>query len=394
MSVKNVMVCATMIVGGSLGAQAPATSGTFVSLLGVDTVAIERYTRTGSKLEGDILTRYPAVQLVHYVADLGTNRFNGISVATRRVVSDPTTPPLFSMVTIFADSTATIEVQRNGRPDSANSATRPFKGRTVPAIPGAPAALGLYEQILAYNPPSGRDSTVLALLGVGPMGNASMSLFRRARDTVAFVSSFNPGWVEVAAIDAAGRITLSDATATTVKTVTRRAAGIDFDARAKAWAAAEAASGRAGRMSPPDTVHAVIGSANIHIAYSRPFKRGRDVWGTVIEWNKPWRTGANAATGFTTTADLVFGTMVVPAGRYTLYSLPTPTGAKLIINTQTGQWGTIYDESKDLARLDMTQTMLPKPVEEFTIAIVPQGTGGTLKLSWDNREYSIPFRLK
>src|SRR5688500_12460681 len=155
MSVKNVIVCATMIVGGSLGAQAPATSGTFVSLLGVDTVAIERYTRTGTKLEGDILTRYPAVQVVHYVADLGNSRFNGMSVATRRVGADPATPPLFSMVTIFADTVGTIEVQRNGRPDSANSSVRVLRGRTVPSIPGLPAALGLYEQILAYNPPAG-----------------------------------------------------------------------------------------------------------------------------------------------------------------------------------------------------------------------------------------------
>jgi hypothetical protein len=234
----------------------------------------------------------------------------------------------------------------------------------------------------------------LAMLGPGGGPNASMSLFRRARDTVVFVSSFSPGWIEVASVDGNGHITAMDARATTVKTVTRRVAAFDFDARARAWAAQEAARGRAGRMSPADTLHSVIGTASIDIVYSRPFTRGRDVWGTVVEWNKWWRTGANAATTFTTSADLAFGSTVVPAGKYTLWSLPNPAGTKLIINSQTGQWGTEYDASKDLVRLDMTQIMLARPVEQFTFSIVPQGSSGILKFAWDNREFSIPFRVR
>jgi hypothetical protein len=198
----------------------------------------------------------------------------------------------------------------------------------------------------------------------------------------------------VESLDASGRFTGLVARATTVKTITRRVASIDFDARARAWAAQEIARGRAGRMSPADTVRAVIGAANIDVVYSRPFKRGRDVWGSVVEWNKPWRTGANAATSFTTSADLIFGSTVVPAGKYTLWSLPSPAGTKLIINSQTGQWGTEYDPARDLTRLDMTQVMLTSPVEQFTLAVVPQGTGGVIKFAWDNREFSIPFRVR
>jgi hypothetical protein len=84
----------------------------------------------------------------------------------------------------------------------------------------------------------------------------------------------------------------------------------------------------------------------------------------------------------------------VPAGKYTLWSLPTPTGAKLIINSQTGQWGTEYDAKRDFARIDMTSTTLNQPVDEFTLALVPQGNGGILKFSWDDREFSVPFRVK
>jgi hypothetical protein len=147
-------------------------------------------------------------------------------------------------------------------------------------------------------------------------------------------------------------------------------------------------------MSPPDTVRATVGGATVQVAYSRPFKRGRVIFGNVVPWNQVWRTGANAATQLTTSADLIVGNTVVPAGKYTLWSLPTPTGAKLIINSQTGQWGTEYDAKRDFARIDMTSTTLNQPVDEFTLALVPQGNGGILKFSWDDREFSVPFRVK
>ena len=136
-----------------------------------------------------------------------------------------------------------------------------------------------------------------------------------------------------------------------------------------------------------------MGTANVEVAYSRPFKRGRVIFGNVVPWNQVWRTGANAATQFTTSADLMFGTTVVPAGKYTLWSLPTPTGTKLIINSQTGQWGTDYDAKRDLALVDLTARVLNAPVEQFTIAVEPAGQGGVLKLAWDRTEYSIPFTV-
>jgi len=114
----------------------------------------------------------------------------------------------------------------------------------------------------------------------------------------------------------------------------------------------------------------------------------------VVPWNQVWRTGANAATMFTTDKDLVFGTTVVPAGKYTLWTLPTPTGAKLIINSETGQWGTDYHADKDFARLDLSTRMVSPPVDQFVIGVVPQGEGGVLRYSWDDREYSIPFTVK
>ena len=394
MSGNILLLAASLSALGALEAQTPSVSGAFVSTLGKDTIQIERYTRTGDKLEGDILRKAPRVQIVHYVADLATNRVKGISVSTRRYGTDAASPPTFSMVALLADSTANLEVQRNGRPDTANTRTLSFKGRAFPGIPGIPPSLAMYEQAMMFNPVTGRDSIAMNVITVGFGNTPMMTMARRARDTVVFVSSFSPGWIEIATVDATGRIQSLDGSATTVKAVTRRAPNLDFDAIAKAWGAYEAAHGPAGAMSAADTVRGTVGSANVEVAYSRPQKRGRVIFGNVVPWNQVWRTGANAATMLTTSADLIIGNTTLPAGKYTLWSLPSPTGAKLIINSQTGQWGTEYDVSKDVARLDLAQTTLAAPVEQFTFAIVPQGANGILKFSWDDREYSIPIRVK
>lgn len=382
-----------MLAASTVSAQSTVT-GAFVSTLGNDTIQIERYTRTQTKLEGDILRKSPRVQVVHYVADLSNGTFKGMSVATRRYGSDANTAPGFSMVTLIADSNAIIEVQRAGRPDTANSGKRSFKGRSAPSVPGSPPSVALYEQVLFFNQPASRDPLTVNLIGPGLGANPTIILARHGRDSVAFTSSFFPGWTEVAVVDPNGKIMSLDAAATTVKAVTRRVTNLDFDAVAKSWAAYETAHGPAGATSPADTVRATIGTATVEIDYSRPMKRGRKIFGNIVPLDSVWRTGANAATQFTTSADLMFGNTLVPAGKYTLWSVPTATGSKLIINSQTGQWGTDYDATKDLARLDLTQTMLTTPVEAFTFAIVPQGNSGLLRFSWDDREFSIPFRVK
>ncbi|MEO7366894.1 MAG: DUF2911 domain-containing protein [Gemmatimonadaceae bacterium] len=394
MSVRNLLATLGFVAAVPLGAQSPV-SGTFVSTLGVDTAVIERYTRTRDKLEGDILLRYPRVRILHYVADLGSGRFKGMSLSTRRVGADPASAPAFSMVTLLGDTSATVEIQRAGKPDTANTGRRSYRaGKVAPAVPSEPPSFGVYEQMLAFNPPTNLDSVIVTTVAASAGPNTTITMARHSKDSVYFNSSFFPGWIERASVDASGRITGVDATLTTVKTITRRAPQLDFDALAKSWAAIETAKGAAGQMSPPDTVRATIGAANVQIDYSRPLRRGREIFGKVVPYDQVWRTGANAATQLTTSADLMFGSTLVPAGKYTLWTLPTAAGAKLIVNKQTGQWGTDYDASKDFARIDMVQVMLATPVEQFVIGVVPQTRGGLIRMQWDNREYSIPFRVK
>jgi hypothetical protein len=131
------------------------------------------------------------------------------------------------------------------------------------------------------------------------------------------------------------------------------------------------------------------------IQYSRPSMRGRKIFGDLVPYNQVWRTGANAATSMKTDADLVIGDVPVPAGSYTLYSLPSEGGWKLIINKQTGQWGTEYNQGQDLARIDMKVEKHSSPVEEFTISLDKTGSNAAmLKLDWANTSASVDVNKK
>jgi hypothetical protein len=141
-------------------------------------------------------------------------------------------------------------------------------------------------------------------------------------------------------------------------------------------------------------VKATIGDATVAVHYSRPSMRGRAIFGGVVPWSKVWRTGANEATLLETSTDLDIGGTMIPAGKYSLWTIPSPTRWTLIVNRNTGQWGTEYDAKHDLARLDMQVERLSKPVEQFTIAIEPQGDRGVLNLDWARTRVWIPLSRK
>jgi hypothetical protein len=159
------------------------------------------------------------------------------------------------------------------------------------------------------------------------------------------------------------------------------------------------------RTSPHETVSTVIDGGRVTVTYGRPYTKDhntgeqRKIWGTLVPYGKVWRTGADEATTLITQKPIVFGGTTIPAGAYTLWTLPAEDGsAKLIINKQIGQWGVgpgAYKESDDLARVDLTKTAVDTPVDQFTIGISknPSG-GGVLKMSWENLEYSAPFTVQ
>jgi hypothetical protein len=148
------------------------------------------------------------------------------------------------------------------------------------------------------------------------------------------------------------------------------------------------------RRSPHETVEMDLNGKKISITYGRPYMRGRKVFGELVPYGQVWRTGADEATTLKTDADLTIGTLAAPKGEYTLYTLPSANGMKLIVNKQTGQWGTVYDEKQDLGRVDMKVAELSAPVEQLTISLAKAGNGGVLKIEWENTGASVNFSAK
>ncbi len=148
------------------------------------------------------------------------------------------------------------------------------------------------------------------------------------------------------------------------------------------------------RPSPPGTAEVTLKGKKISIDYSRPSLRGRKME-TLTPAGKVWRTGANEATALSTEADLDIGGTSVPAGKYTLYTVPSPDKWTLIINKQTGQWGTVYNKDQDLARVDMNVGKLDQPVEQFTMAFDKKSDDAAdLVLTWETTKVSVPVKAK
>src|SRR5438270_3431009 len=149
------------------------------------------------------------------------------------------------------------------------------------------------------------------------------------------------------------------------------------------------------RPSPHDSTEITLKGKKITIDYGRPYLKGRKVGQELAPYGKVWRTGADEATALNTEIDLNIGSVKVPAGKYTLYTLPSEGTWKLIINKQTGQWGTKYDESQDLARVDMKKSALQQPAEQFAISFDKKNeNSANLNLDWENTRVSVEIKAE
>ena len=147
--------------------------------------------------------------------------------------------------------------------------------------------------------------------------------------------------------------------------------------------------------SPPDKAEVQLAEKTITIHYSRPYRHGRKIMGGLVPYGQVWRTGADDATSFKTPIDLEIGGVLVPAGNYTIYTLPAEGTWKLIINKQTGQWGLEYNQAQDLARIDLRKSPLASPIEQFTIEFVKKSADAAdLLLEWETTKLSVPVRAK
>jgi len=159
---------------------------------------------------------------------------------------------------------------------------------------------------------------------------------------------------------------------------------------------ASAQQDKSKRPSPPAQAQCKFSdNKTITVDYSSPRMKGRKIFGGLVPYGEVWRTGANDATTFVTTADLSVDGKAVPAGKYTIFTVPERDKWTLIVNKHTGEWGIPYNyQSEELVRIPMQVSKTASPVENFTISLQPAGGGCTLEMSWENTQASVKLSEK
>lgn len=381
------------VMGCSSGSTAiprpvPITSTTLIARLGTDTIAIERYTRTPRKMEGLIVTRLPVTRIGRYSVDLDPAEAPTRADYSVRDGDGAALPSgMQSLSARFPRDSVVLVGHRSAGDTSSGFAVR------GPVLPFVNNSYALYELALARMSVTGRDSMVSAVvpLAIGTRQATPRGLRVIGPNLVRIDFGGNPLMLRH---DGRGTILSVDGSRTTFKvSVERTTFDVDLGAIARAWKAKEQASAPAGQPSTRDTVQAAFGAAHLWIDYGRPSLRGRDVWANGVLGDTLWRTGANAATQFRTDVDLLIGGKTIPAGTYTLWTATTG-GYQLVVNKQTGQWGTVYDRKQDLVRVPLQESSVATPAERFTIDVEPQGSGALLAFTWGAKRLTVPVAPK
>jgi DUF2911 family protein len=362
----------------------------FVALLGNDTVSVERISRSPTRLVTDGVDRWPFVRRRHTEFDLAADG------RIRHMVMDVRTPNGRSprergrrITADFSNEAVTISVR-----DSSGVRDTSFATGGAITVPHVSMMYSVIELEIA----SALRQAAAAKLAAGD--SVMFRQFYPDRDVGpsftlhrGFVLPHAGGKVELrhdwlsgtgdVTVDSSGRmLTYSGMRSTYKVAVTRTTTLPDVDSIGDRLAAAEQRTGLS-QLSVRDTARATIGAATFSVDYGRPLLRGRTLLGNVISYDRVWRTGANAATQFTTSAPITLAGLSVPAGTYTLWTVPHVSRVDLIVNRQTGQWGTEYRRSQDLGTVPMTSEKMGAPVEKFTISIeASDARHGKLAMAW------------
>ena len=379
-----------------LGACArPETYG-FVAVLGNDTTSVERVTRTANRIVGDAIGRSPTVTRRHWEAELGPG---GAITSWRMDTYIPNAAP--DRQRIHHTATFTDRATSFTRGTSAGTRSFAYRKEYVETVPWNAFVYATWELLLdaARRQPDTTHARIGQYFFEGwDEGHVGYADIVRRPDGSYEISSTGLAGAGVARMDANGRLSSYSGQGTTYKQEVRRITSVpDIDALAMRFAADERRVGSATSLSPRDTVRATVGTTALTIDYGRPARRGRTLVGDLLPYDEVWRTGANAATQLATAEPIELAGVALRPGTYTLFTLPSRQGVTLIINGQSGQWGTEYEAARDVARRPMTVDSLPGNVERFTIRIdsPPTANGragvGRLVMEWGAFRWSVPL---
>lgn len=357
-----------------------AQNAVIVYRLGKDTVAIEQYTRSASAMSGEMVQRSgAAVARFSYSVTLGKDGRPTAATITR-MQADGTPQPGAPKEVRFAFGADSV-VREAIFADSAQRRSFPVSRAWV----NFPVYIYGPTELLAATRKSNAGDSLPALGQAGGMGFTGITAL--GGDSLRLRGG---AYAMVLRYDGGNRLQSVDGRLTTNKVVGERSTGrVDIAALARTMKPT-------GVLSSREDVRAAFGPGGMVVVdYGRPQVRERTVWGgTLVPFDSVWRAGANDATHLFTTRPLTLGSVNLTPGMYTLWVQHTRQGTFLIVNKQTGQWGTQYDASQDLGRVEMQSAAAPSHVEEMTMAVKALGpTRGSIELAWGDRIMTVPFTV-
>ena len=357
---------------------ASAQDALLIYRLGKDTLAVERYTRSATGMSGEMVQRTGAA-VVRFTYSITLGKDGRPTAATlTRMLGDGTPQagaPREVRYSLRADSAVREVVFADSTQRRAFAASRAMVNFPVFIYGPTELLAALRKGNAADSLPAIGQGGGLGFTGITALGGDSVRLR-------------GGPYPMVLRFDAGNRLQSLDGRATTNKVVAERAAGrVDIAALARGMKPT-------GVLSAREDVRAAFGPGGMVVVdYGRPQVRERTVWGgTLVPFDSVWRAGANDATHLFTTRPLTLGTMTLAPGMYTLWVQHTRQGTFLIVNRQTGQWGTQYDATQDIGRVEMQSAASPAHVEELAIAVRALGPArGALELAWGDRVMTVPF---
>ncbi len=401
--VKPAAICFFLIaVVSLLSCNAPKVKRYgFLTMLGRDTISIESISRQGNRLTSDEVDRFPGVERRHTVVDLNDD---GSIRHLVMIIHTPSEPSGQRDRKVVADVVGN-KVQLS-KADSTGTVNRDFPTGGSIVVAHVPQMYSLYElyfaaamkqaaasKLAAGSPVQMRQFYIDREFDRFPLGHATVNRFDSGRMEI--THDWLAGTGEAMMDSAGNMLSYSGARTTYDVQVKRLVTPPDIKDIADRFEARETQGGRVRSLSVRDTTRAQIGNTVFTVDYGRPLLRGRTLLGDVIPYDYVWRTGANAATQFTTSTPIRLAGMQVPAGSYTLFTAPHTNGVDLIVNKQTGQWGTEYNGSLNLGKARITSEVATPTVEEFTISIIPgDNRHGTLVLEWGSFRWTAPIEVK
>ncbi len=379
----RIILLFTGILFLSTGCSNNTREGSFVTYLGVDTLAAEQYTYSGNRLVANVMLRTPRTAYHRYVL-----RFDNEGMLNKMEtrIYDP------SVSMSRPERRSVLIARREGFKRTRyeeGEEEEEFVETTAEALPFLDMIHWPYDVVLdrvftldetTYEQPLIVESRALPF-EVRRIADDSVTIKHPYRGTMG------------ARISLDGLIQVLDASRTTRKLRVVRTEALDVKELAEDFAEREANGTPFGPLSGRAETIATTQGGTLRINYGTPSKRGRTIFGNVVPWGEVWRTGANRATHFETSRAIQLGDLLVPEGTYTLFTIPEPGGGTLIVNKQTDQGGTSYDATMDLGRVPMNRLYLDRPVEAFTISVEGSPPEQSLHLRWDQSAFTVPIHI-